>query len=100
MQICTHRGQCGGADIPPCLGSGGFAADMAEAETPYVQIVLASPTSEAMDVDDEIPVCSQAGAEASPPPDEEPTPVPRPDPATEPRPVPANVPAARILARI
>ena len=36
-----------------------------EAETPYVQIVLASPTSEAMDVDDEIPVCSQAGAEAS-----------------------------------
>ena len=26
MQICTHRGQCGGADIPPCLGSGGFAA--------------------------------------------------------------------------
>ena len=72
-----------------------------EAETPYVQIVLASPTSEAMDVDDDIPVGSQAGAEASPPP-EEPTPVPRPDPATEPRldpameprPVPANVPAA------
>ena len=35
-----------------------------DAETPYAQIVMASPTSEAMDVDD-IPVGSQAGVEAS-----------------------------------
>ena len=61
-------------------------------ETPYVENVLASPTSEAMDVDDGPPVSSPAKVEAGPLPDEEATPVPRPDPATEPRPDPATEP--------